>query len=137
MDEPREQFVVDKNLFDQLAVELVLQTLAEGLDEFIDDCRLAGEHEAFKPAALIRDWYRPDLVFLQVRSDDLFSLWSLHWFLRSFHQQLTLEQESTMLDRPVFTVYQATQLTIEELNGMKHRIGQLITITEHVLTTWN
>jgi hypothetical protein len=147
----QERYTDDNNLFDQLAFNLLLQSPNDGAEDFTNYCRThfpdhANTNEEdqakiqeqyFKPEQAIEEWYRPDLCFTHVNSNDLTKLWTLRWFIRSFHQKLTNEHEEFVKDKTKFTVNHGTWLSLDELDGMKHRIGQIIIITELLMAYTN
>jgi tetratricopeptide (TPR) repeat protein len=151
----RERYTNDNNLFDQLALNLVLQSPDDGAEDFINYCRTYNENnnlthddmnekdqveiqkQYFKPEQTIEEWYQPDLFFTHINSNDLSKLWTLRWFIRLFHRQLTNEHEKFIKDKTKFTVNYGTWLSVDELDGMKHRIGQIIIITELLMTYTN
>jgi tetratricopeptide (TPR) repeat protein len=153
--EQRERFTDDHNLFDQLALNLLLQSPDDGAEDFNNYCRTQKENDNPTPADMneedqaavqeqyvkpeqpIEEWYRPDLFFTHINSNDLTKLWTLRWFIRSFHRQLTTAQEKFIQEKAKFTVHYGTRLSADELDGMKHRIGQIIITTELLMTFTN
>ena len=152
----RERFTDDNNLFDRLAMDLLMQRSDDGVEDFTNYCRtyhedhppatddaaeegepVADIEEFFKPDQPIQEWYQPDLFFAQINSNDLIQLWTLRWFIRTFYRQLASEYEKFIQNKPKFTVYYGTWLSADELDGMKHRIGQMIIITELLMTCTN
>jgi tetratricopeptide (TPR) repeat protein len=156
----RERYTDDNNLFDQLAFNLLLQSPEDGAEDFTDYCRTRQEnsnlnHDAmdagdgegadpaevqeqyFKPEQAIQEWYQPDLFFTHINSNNLTKLWTLRWFIRIFHRQLTTEHEKFIQDKTKFIVHYGTRLSADELDGMKHRIGQIVIITELLMTYAN
>jgi tetratricopeptide (TPR) repeat protein len=151
----QERYTDDNNLFDQLALNLLLENSDDGAEEFANYCRTHNENnnpdhddineddhpkvqeQYFKPEQTIEEWYQPNLFFTHINSNDLTKLWTLRWFIRSFHRQLTSEHEKFIKDKTKLTVHHGTWLTIDELDGMKHRIGQIIIITELLITYTN
>lgn len=151
----RERYTDDNNLFDQLAFNLLMQSPDEGVEDFVDYCRKyqaehppaeeaakegdepPGVEQYFKPEQSLQEWYKPDLFFAQINSNDLTQLWTLRWFIRTFYRQLSSEHQKFIDNKPKFTVYCGTWLSNDELDGMKHRIGQIIIITELLLTSTN
>jgi tetratricopeptide (TPR) repeat protein len=158
----RERYTDDNNLFDQLAFNLLLQSPDDGAEDFTDYCRTHEENnnpnpdamnegggdgdgadpaeiqkEYFKPEQAIQEWYEPDLFFTHINSNDLTKLWTLRWFIRIFHRQLTTEHEKFIQDKTKFIVNYGTWLSADELDGMKHRVGQIIIITELLMTYAN
>jgi len=145
----QERYTDDNNIFDQLAFNLLLQSPDDGAEDFTNYCRTHNPDHAdtnkedqteiqeqyFKPEQAIQEWYQPDLFFTHINSNDLTKLWTLRWFIRSFHQQLTNEHEKFINDKTKLTVNHGTWLSVDEFDGMKHRIGQIIIITE-LLTTY-
>ena len=152
----RERYTDDNNLFDYLALNLLLQSPDDGAEDFITYCQAHNEnkksdhHDAneedrveevqeqcFKPEQTLQEWYKPDLFFTNINSNDLTKLWTLRWFIRQFHRQLTNEQEKFIKDKTKFTINHSTWLSLNELDGMKHRIGEIIITTEFLLTYTN
>ena len=151
----RERYIDDSNLFDQLAFNLLMQSPDDGVEDFTDYCRKyreehqpeqeaakegdepPGVEQYFKPEQPIQEWYQSDLFFAQIKSNDLTQLWTLRWFIRTFYRQLTSEYRKFIDNKPKFTVYCGAWLSTDELDGMKHRIGQIIIITELLLTCLN
>ena len=148
LQEP-ERFTDDNNLFDQLALDLLLEGSNDddddGAKEFEDHCRKYYENQSeteadeerityFKPNVPIKEWYKPDLFFLQLNSTNFDQLWTFRWFIRLFHRQLTNEHKKYLTDETNFTVNYATWLNMDELEGMKHRISETIIFTEFLLT---
>ncbi|UJR28432.1 hypothetical protein I4U23_009672 [Adineta vaga] len=143
----RERFTDDYNIFDYLAVNLLFQSSDDGIEDFTDYCEThqnnnESDHAEmpqlyFNPDQTIQEWYRSDLVFLDINSNDLMKLWKLRWFIRHFHKQLIVEQEKINKDQTKFTTYHGQYLTADEFDAMKHRIGQTIIITESLFTYTN
>ncbi len=141
-----ERFKDDDNLYDQLALHLLLQNSDDdGATDFTNYCQAhkvnnhddrADEQQTyFKPDLPIQEWYKRDLPFVNLNSTDLTQLWTLRWFIRLFHRQLTDEYKRFISDESPFTVNYGAWLTTHEFDGMKHRIGQTIIFTE-LLTTY-
>lgn len=145
--EHREHYTDDYNLFDRLALHLLLESPDDGTEDFINYCQTYNNDKInkeniqetyFKPEQTISEWYHPDLVFTHINSNNLTQLWTLRWFIRIFYRQLIHEHENFIQDKNTkSTVYHGTWLTIDELDGMKHRLGQIIIITELLLTYTN
>ncbi|CAF2404461.1 unnamed protein product [Rotaria sp. Silwood2] len=141
-----ERFLDDNNLYDQLALDILLQNSDhdDGIEDFKNYCRthvennnevLADEQQkSFKPNIPIKEWYKQDLVFINLNSTDYTQLWILRWFIRLFHQQLTNEYEHFIEVTATITVNYGTWLTTDELDAMKHRIGETIIFTELLMT---
>jgi hypothetical protein len=137
-----ERFIEDNNLYDYLALNLLLQHSEsddDGLDDFKKYCQTykeEGENQlkTFQPDIPIKDWYKQNLVFGKLNSTDLTQLWTFRWFIRIFYQQLTTEYERLIKNQTNLTVYYSTWLSTDELTAMKHRIGQSIISTELLLT---
>ena len=123
----RERFTDDLNLFDQLALNLLLETPQDGKEDFNTFCEKQYENEFNQP---IGEWYNPNLSFTQINSNNLTHLWILRWFIRLFYQQLKTEHEKFIVDKSKFVVNHGTWLSTDELDAMKHRISQNIIITE-------
>ncbi len=159
-DEPRQQqqrerYTDDNNLFDCLALNLLIQSSDDGAEDFATYCQLHNENKRpdhsdvneeghahvqeqyFKPEQSLQEWYQPDLFFTSINSNDLTKLWTLRWFIRQFHRQLTNEHEKFIKDKTKFTVNHGTWLSLDELDGMKHRIGGIIIITELLMAYAN
>jgi tetratricopeptide (TPR) repeat protein len=137
-----ERFTDDNNLHDHLAFNLLLRNSddKDGAEDFIKYCQENNNEEeakAFKPDVSIKDWYKQDLSFLKINSIDLSQLWRLRWFIRIFYQQLTTEYQRFIENETNFTVNYGTWLSSDELDGMKHRIGQIIICTELLMTYAN
>lgn len=145
--EHRERYTDDYNLFDRLALHLLLESPDDGTEDFINYCQTYNNDKIneeniqetyFKPEQTISEWYHPDLVFTHINSNNLTQLWTLRWFIRIFYRQLIHEHENFIQNKNTkCTVYHGTWLTIDELDGMKHRLGQIIIITELLLTYTN
>ena len=154
-EKEQERYTDDNNLFDQLALNLLLQSSDDGAEDFVNYCRTHNvndnpdhhdtdeeeeeqqQQQYFKPEQAIEEWYRSDLSFININSNDLEKLWTLRWFIRLFHRQLTNEHDKFVKDKTKVTVNHGTCLSMDELDGMKHRIGQVIIITELLMTYTN
>jgi tetratricopeptide (TPR) repeat protein len=156
-EQQRERYTDDNNLFDQLALNILLQSPDDGAEDFANYCKThdannnPNHHDVveevqveaqeqkqyFKPEQTIKEWYQPDLFFTVINSNDLTKLWTLRWFIRLFYRQLTNEHEAFIKDKTKFTVNHGAWLSGDELDGMKHRIGQIIIITELLMTYAN
>ncbi|CAF2052675.1 unnamed protein product [Rotaria magnacalcarata] len=158
IQQQRERFTDDNNLFDQLALNLVINSPDDGVEDFTDYCQVHNENnnpdqhqdpaadvevpvelqeQYYIPEKAIEDWYQPNLPFTNINSNDLIKLWKLRWFIRSFHRQLTSEHEKFVQNKTKFTVNYGTWLSVDELDAMKHRISEIIIITELLLTHTN
>lgn len=91
----------------------------------------------YTPGQPTGEWYQPNSVFTNINFNDFTTLWTLRWFIRSFHQQLTIEHENLIKDTTKFTVNYGAWLTNDELDAMKNRISEVIIITEFLLTHKN
>ncbi|CAF0926130.1 unnamed protein product [Adineta ricciae] len=145
----RERFIDDYNLFDHVGLNLLLESSNDGIEDFTQYCEAIEELDFttddrndhpetlqlyFDSKKTLQEWYRPNLSFLDINSNDLLKLWTLRWFVRGFYRKLTMEKEKFSKDQVKFTTYHATYLAVDELDAMKHRIGQIIIITEPLLT---
>ncbi|CAF1456750.1 unnamed protein product [Rotaria sordida] len=152
-DEPEtkelERFLDDNNLYDQLAVDILLQNSDhdDGIEDFKNYCQThvennneeqANEQEkSFKPNIPIKQWYKQDLVFINLNSINLTQLWTLRWFIRLFYRQLTNEYEDFIQDKEIIKVNYGSWLTTDEFDAMKHRIGEHFIFTELLMTYAN
>jgi len=144
IEQEPERFTDDHNLFDHLALDLILQNSNndDGIEDFTKYCQEnSNDDEAkeqlkdFKPDISIKQWFKQDLFFVKLNSTDLNQLWTLRWFIRIFYRQLTIEHENLIKEEKNIIVNYGTWLSLDELDGMKHRIGQIIICTE-LLTTY-
>ncbi|CAF0884182.1 unnamed protein product [Rotaria sp. Silwood1] len=143
-EEP-ERFLDDNNLYDQLALDILLQNSNQddGIEDFKNYCRthvennneeLADEQQkSFKPNIPIKEWYKQDLVFVNLNSTDFIQLWTLRWFIRLFYRQLTNDYKHYIEKTTNIIASYGTWLTKDELDAMKHRIGESIIFTEFLL----
>jgi hypothetical protein len=142
-EQEQERFTDDHNLFDHLALNLILRNSNDndGNEDFTKYCQEnSNTDEAkeqlkdFKPDISIKQWYKKDLFFVKLNSTDLTQLWTLRWFIKIFYRQLTIEYDNLVKDRKNLIVNYGTLLSLDELDGMKHRIGQIIICTELLMT---
>ncbi|CAF3697432.1 unnamed protein product [Adineta steineri] len=138
---PLERFKDDNNIYDQLALNLLLQNSDDnndGAEDFENYCQIHEEEndklKNFKPDLSIKEWHKRDLSSIHLNSTDSIQLWTLRWFIRSFYRQIIDECNRFIKDTPKFTVNYGTWLTTDELDGMKHRIGDIIIFTEFLIT---
>ena len=144
----QERFINDNNLLDQLALDLLLDSSDDGVEDFTDyikkyhhvNDQIVDEelHEQyFQPEQTIEEWYQPNSFYTNIHSNDLSKLWLLRWFIRLYHQQLTNKYRKLIENKTKFTVYYGMQLNNNELNRIKHRINEIIIITESLMTYKN
>jgi tetratricopeptide (TPR) repeat protein len=144
-----ERFTDDNNLYDQLALDLILRNADDndGIEDFMKYCQAYKENtntqeveeqiKSFKPDVSIKEWYKQNLFFVQLNSTDFTQLWTLRWFIRIFYRQLTNEYDNLIKNQTNITVNYGTWLSTDELDGMKHRIGKIIIFTEFLMTYTN
>jgi tetratricopeptide (TPR) repeat protein len=134
-----ERFLDDNNLYDQLALDLLIQKSDDndGAEDFTNYCRTLNENnnegeeqQYFKPDKPLKEWFNRELFFVNLNSTDLAQLWTLRWFIRLFYRQLTNEYEHLIKDGKKVRAYYGAWLNSDELDGMKHRIGKFIIFTE-------
>ena len=137
-----ERFTDDNNLYDQLALDLLLKDTDDAQEDFKKYCQSSdkggqNDYKVFKPKGSINSWYGDNLVFLQLNSTNLNQIWALRWFLRHFYEQLNGEYVDICRAKSNFTSYYATWFNEDELTAMKHRLGQSIVSTELLHTYEN
>lgn len=135
----KERFTDDNNLYDHLALNLLLQTTddKDGEEDFIKYCEENQQENLFRQDVSIKDWYKQDLSFLQLNSTDYNQLWKLRWFIRIFYKQLNHEYKELLKEETIFRSNYGTWLSSDELDGMKHRISKTIIFTDTLLTYRN
>ncbi|CAF3623402.1 unnamed protein product [Adineta steineri] len=145
----RERFTDDNNIFEYLAFNMIIQSPDDGIEDFNNYCQTDREMKEPDPEHVavenhikvqeqsIQEWYRSDLFFTNIYSNDLTQLWTLRWFIRHFYRQLINEQDKSIKDKTKFTTNHGTWLSTDELDAMKHRIGEIIIVTELLMTYTN
>ncbi|CAF0770729.1 unnamed protein product [Adineta steineri] len=145
----RERFTDDNNIFEYLAFNLIIQSPDDGIEDFNNYCQTHREMKEPDPEHVavenhikvqkqsIQEWYRSDLFFTNIYSNDLTQLWTLRWFIRHFYRQLINEQDKSIKDKTKFTTNHGTWLSTDELDAMKHRIGEIIIVIELLMTYTN
>lgn len=132
-----ERFTDENNLYDQLALKFLLEQPKndDGIHDFKTYCETStkegdNDYQAFKPDKSVQDWYKENLVFLQLNSTNLGQIWALRWFIRHFYQQLSEDYERFIEKTPELTVNYATWLSEDEFTKIKQQIGQTVISTE-------
>lgn len=156
----QERYTDNNDLYDQLALNILLESPDDGAEDFTNYCqkynennkkpyvnddnmnededdRDEGQEPYFNPEQPIAEWYHPDLFFTHINSNDLAKLWTVRWFIRLFYRQLAHEYDNFTQNTTKLTVHHGSWLSTDELDAMKHRIGKIIIITELLMTYTN
>lgn len=131
-----QRFTADNNLYDQLALNLLLEQPDhdDGIDDFKKYCQTStkegdNDYKAFKPDEPIRNWYKDNLVFLQLNSTDLGQIWALRWFIHHLYGQIKEEYDQLIKKETEITVNYGTWFSEDELNRIKHLLGESVIST--------
>ena len=135
---PPARFQDDNNMYDQLALHLLLQNVDnkdDGVEQFREYCEAQKvQVPKLQPEAPLERLYRESPFLASVNATDFTQLWAIRWFIRVFYRQLDDGHQRVIRDLTKSTFNYATWISVAELDMIKQRIGEVMIFNEPLLT---